>query len=361
MKHIIHADLDAFYTSVEQLDDPTLVGKPVVVGGSPQSRGVVAAASYEARAFGVRSAMPMATALRLCPAAIRKPTNFTRYREVSRQVMAILREYTSLVEPISLDEAYLDLTDSVFPDLGAADIARQLKDRIRAEVGLTISVGVATGKSVAKIASEIDKPDGFRVVPPGSEQEFLRPLEVGQLWGIGPKRVELLNGEGIRTIGELASQTEAWFSRVFGKTGPRMRLLALGDDDREVEVKRDAKSISSETTLSVDTGDREVIHDLVVRLSQDVAGGLRKKTLRGRTVKLKLRLSDFTTFTRQRTVTAPVESPEDIAHTAMALLEKELGPGRQFRLVGVGVSGFEQSRSDGEDKRPLQMTLHGFS
>ena len=360
MKHIIHADFDAFYTSVEQLDDPKLRGKPVVVGGSPNNRGVVASASYEARRFGVSSAMPMSIALRLCPNAIRRPTNFSRYREVSRRVMAIFREFTDLVEPLSLDEAYLDVTASVTPGRGASDIARILKRRVKAELGLTISVGVATGKSVAKIASEIDKPDGFKVVPPGSEKDFLSPLPVGQLWGIGPKRVDQLKVEGIHTIGELALQPVEWFTLRFGKTGPRMRSLALGDDDREVVVERKTKSVSSETTLSRDTGDREVLRDLVGRLSQDVAQSLRSKALRGRTVKLKLRLSDFTTFTRQRTVDEPVDSSEDIARTAGILLDAELVQQRRFRLVGVGVSEFDNSRREGVKQEGSQLKLAGF-
>lgn len=227
-------------------------------------------------------------------------------------------------------------------------------------MGLAISVGVATGKATAKIASEIDKPDGFRVVPPGTEREFLGPLEVGQLWGIGPKRVELLEGEGIRTIGELASQSEAWFAGMFGRTGPRMRALALGEDDREVEVERGAKSISSETTLARDTGDWEVLKDLIVRLSHDVAVSLGKKGLRGRTVKLKLRLADFTTFTRQRTVSDRVETADEIAETAGALMEAEMAPGRLFRLVGVGVSGFEEEEDEGEGERVSQLRLEGF-
>ncbi len=360
MKHIIHADLDAFYTSVEQMDDPALRGKPVVVGGSPASRGVVAAASYEARRFGIRSAMPMATALRLCPEAVRRPANFPRYREVSRKVTTIFREITDLVEPVSLDEAYLDITDSLSPGKDAGQIARCLKERVKAEVGLTISVGVGTGKSVAKIASEIDKPDGLRVVSPGSEREFLSPLPVGQLWGIGPKRVELLKAEGIHTIGEMATRSEVWFTRVFGKTGTQMRALAMGNDYREVEVNREAKSISSETTLPRDTGDREVLRDLVVRLCQDVSAALKRRSLRGRTIKLKLRLSDFTTFTRQSTVTLLVESPEEIARTAMLLLEAEMAPGRLFRLIGVGVSGFDHSRNHNERDDASQLRLDGF-
>ena len=238
MRQIIHADFDAFYASVEQLDNPHLRDRPVVVGGSPEDRGVVASASYEARRFGVRSAMPMRTALRLCPDAVRAPVNFSRYREVSRRVMAIFREYTPLVEPLSLDEAYLDVTASVVLGRDAVDIARQLRNRVKEELGLTISVGVATSKSVAKIASDIGKPDGFKVVPPGSERAFLEPLPVGRLWGVGPKSVERLNAEGIHTIGDLASQTDEWFTLVFGRTGSRIRSLALGNDDSAVVVER---------------------------------------------------------------------------------------------------------------------------
>ena len=357
MRQIIHADFDAFYASVEQLDNPELRGRPVVVGGSADDRGVVASASYEARHFGVRSAMPMRTALRLCPDAVRRPTDFERYREVSRRVMAIFRELTPLVEPLSLDEAYLDVTASVGPGWDAGEIAERLRRRVKDELGLTISVGVATSKAVAKIASDIDKPDGFKLVPPGSEREFLAPLPVGRLWGVGPKRVKLLNDEGIHTIGDLAVQPEEWFARAFGKSGAHIRSLAMGEDDTEVTSERETKSISSETTFSQDTGDREALQEMVSRLSQDVAGGLRDKDLRGRTVKLKLRLSDFTTFTRQRTLADPVETSEEIARAAGALLDAELAPQRRFRLIGVGVSGFDDL---GQQQGPRQLRLAGF-
>ncbi len=358
MRHIIHADFDAFYASVEQLDNPRLHGKPVVVGGSPEGRGVVASASYEARRFGVRSAMPMRTALRLCPDAIRTPANFNRYREVSRQVMEIFREITPLVEPLSLDEAYLDVTASVTPQRGASDIAGDLKHRVKSELGLTISVGVATSKSVAKIASDFDKPNGLKMVPPGSERDFLAPLAVGLLWGVGPKTVERLHADGIHTVGELASQPEEWFALRFGKTGPRMRSLALGDDESEVKVERETKSISAETTLPHDTGDPEALRELVRRLSHNVARDLNRKALRGRTVKLKLRLADFTTFTRQKTVAEPVESSDEIARAASALLDAELFQQRLFRLVGVGVSGFDDQRQ--EQQEVFQLKLAGF-
>ena len=357
MRQIIHADFDAFYASVEQLDNPELRGKPVVVGGSPDDRGVVASASYEARRFGVRSAMPMRTALRLCPEAIRRSPDFERYREVSRRVMAIFREVTPLVEPLSLDEAFLDVTASVVPNQDAGDIARGLRQRVSEELGLVISVGVATSKSVAKIASDIDKPDGFKLVRPGTEREFLSPLPVGRLWGVGPKRVKQLNDEGVHTIGELAAQPEEWFVRIFGRPGAHIRSLSVGEDDSEVSSERETKSLSAETTFSSDTGDREALQEMVSRLSQEVAGGLRDKALRGRTVKLKLRLSDFTTFTRQRTLPEPVETSEEIARAAGALLDAELAPQRRFRLIGVGVSGFDEVRERQESR---QLKLAGF-
>ncbi len=345
MRHILHADFDAFYASVEQLDDSTLRGKPVVVGGSPEGRGVVASASYEAREYGIRSAMPMRTALQRCPHAIRVNSNFTRYREVSRKVMAMFRELTPLVEPLSLDEAYLDVTDSVRRERGAPEIARDLKRRVIRELGLTISVGVASSKSVAKIASDLDKPDGLTVVPPGTERDFLARLPVGTLWGVGPKTRERLNAEGVDTIGDLAARSEDWLRRMFGRNGLDMKRLALGQDDRPVEVERGVKSVSSETTLARDTGDADALMELVNRLSHDVAGDLDRRGLQGRTVKVKLRLSDFTTFTRQVTLPEPVQSPDRIASAAGRLLRAELGPRRLFRLVGVGVSGFGQQET----------------
>lgn len=340
MRHILHADLDAFYASVEQLDHPALKGRPVVVGGSPDARGVVAAASYEARAFGVRSAMPMRTALQRCPQAIRVAPRFDRYAEISQQVMAIFRQVTPLVEPLSLDEAYLDVTYCVSEGAPAEQIAADLRRRVREEVRLTLSVGVANSKSVAKVASGMGKPDGLTVVPPGAERAFLAPLPVVHLWGIGPKTAARLAERGVHTIGQLAGQTEIWFAATFGKSGPHMRGLALGQDQSPVVVERDVKSVSAETTLAQDTGDPEVVLDIVRRLSQRVARRLERDGRRGYTVKVKLRLSDFTTFTRQDTLAEPVESAAAVEEVAEALVRPELGRGRLFRLVGVGVAGF---------------------
>ena len=360
MRHILHADFDAFYASIEQLDDAELRGKPVVVGGSADNRGVVASASYEARRFGIRSAMPMRTAVRLCPELLRVGSRFDRYREVSRAVTAMFREITPLVEPLSMDEAYLDVTDVVTDLLSAEDIARGLKDRVLAELGLTISVGVATSKSIAKIASDMDKPDGLTVVAPGSERDFLRPLKVSLLWGVGPKTTERLEADGIMTIGDLASCSDERLRARFGKNGPHMKRLALGEDESPVVVQREAKSISSETTFSRDSEEPDALLEIVRRLSQQVSRQLRRKEMTGRTVKLKLRLSDFTTFTRQITVAVGVQSPDEIAEAAGELLRAELSPGRTFRLLGVGVSGFETEGEAQVSSEVIQLRLPGL-
>ena len=296
MRHIIHADLDAFYATVEQLDNPELRGKPVLVGGRPESRGVVATASYEARPFGVRSAMPMRTAVRLCPQGIIVRPRFTRYREVSRHVMEVFREFTEVIEPLSLDEAYLDISEAVNESEGRwpLGVALGLKRRVRKEVtGLTVSVGVSVSKAVSKIASDLDKPDGLVVVPPGDQAEFLAPLPVGKLWGIGPKTAERLRAEGVDTIGALAEQSTEWFERAFGVRAEAVRLRAIGRDDEPVHTERITKSVSSETTFPDDVGDseelRRVLEELAGRCrgqpgtqgppgahrnSQDAAGGL---------------------------------------------------------------------------------------
>ena len=340
MRHILHADMDAFYASVEQRDNPDLVGKPVLVGGSPMSRGVVAAASYEARRFGVHSAMPMSLAVRQCPHAVIVRPRFDRYREVSDQIRTIFLGMTPLVEPLSLDEAYLDVTAVVTPDRSAESIAREIKSRVRLDVGLTISVGVSTCKSVAKVASDFDKPDGLTVVPPGDEGAFLAPLAVRKLWGIGPKTAARLEAEGVRMIGQLAAKPEEWFSRWFGKRGPEIRLMSMGQDDHPVSTERETKSVSAETTLAEDVSELEELRAIVSRQSERIARHLDSSGLQGRTVTLKLRLSDFTTFTRQVTLPAPVSDASQIDEVAQGILKREATPGRWFRLIGVGVSHF---------------------
>ncbi len=359
MAAIIHADFDAFYASVEQRDNPALRGRPVVVGGDPDARGVVAAASYEVRRFGVRSAMPMKTAMRLCPHAVRVAPRFETYREVSRGVMDIFRVVTPAVEPLSLDEAFLDVTPRVGGEWTAERIARGLKVRVTNRTGLTISMGVASNKSVAKIASDMDKPDGLVAVPSGTEREFLAPLSVGRLWGIGPKTEEWLAREEITTIGQLAGRPPEWFSDRFGKMGPGLRDLANGIDARPVVAERRRKSISAETTLAVDTDDSERLHQVVAGLSGRVGGELQRRGLAGRTVRLKLRLDDFTTYTRQVTLDGPIKSEGQIVSSASRMLGRELGVGRRFRLLGVGVSGFEDTTLEVSED-PVQPRLYGL-
>ena len=357
MRHIIHADLDAFYATVEQLDNPELRGKPVLVGGRPESRGVVATASYEARPFGVRSAMPMRTAVRLCPQGIIVRPRFTRYREMSRQVMEVFREFTELIEPQSLDEAYLDISDAVDEAEGRwpLGVALELKRRVKAETGLTVSVGVSVSKAVSKIASDLDKPDGLVVVPPGDQAEFLAPLPVGKLWGIGPKTAERLMAEGVDTIGALAVQSPDWFTRVFGQRAEGVRLRSVGLDDEPVHTERITKSVSSETTFPDDIGDTEELRRVLEELAGGVAESLERKGLRGRTVTVKMRLADFTTFTRQSTLATPSNEPGPVRDLAWRLLSAELTTGRTFRLLGVGVSNFAEP----DEVRQLPLSLEG--
>lgn len=360
MGQIIHADLDAFYAAVEQLDNPQLRGQPVLVGGSPRSRGVVATASYEARAYGVHSALPMSTAVRRCPQGIVVQPRFDRYREMSRRVMEIFHQFTDLVEPLSLDEAYLDISELVERQgrqpLG---VAIDLKRRVKDETGLVVSVGVAGGKSIAKIASDWQKPDGLTLVAPGQEREFLGPLPVGKLWGIGPKTAERLRQEGITTIGELAEQPAEWFARHFGKRAESIRAKANGRDEDPVRTERSPKSSSAETTFPEDIASPEELRRELRALSTSVARHLEGKELQGRTVTVKLRLADFTTLNRQTTLAAPTGDAGVILETAWTLLQGELSPGRSFRLLGVGVSAFGEGAAEPAGSPQLELPLVG--
>ena len=354
VRHILHADLDAFYASVEQLDNPELRGKPILVGGRPENRGVVATASYEARKFGVHSAMPMKSAVRRCPQGIIVRPRFGRYREMSVRVMEIFHRITELVEPLSLDEAYLDVTEPVEGGKPPLAVALDLKHQVNAETGLTLSVGVATNKSVAKIASDMDKPDGVVVVAPGEEAEFLAPLAVGKLWGIGPKTAERLRREGVETIGDLAAQPMDWFSRSFGQRAAGIRARAMGDDRDPVHTQRETKSVSAENTFATDISEPERLQEELSRLAGNVARHLENKGLQGKTVTVKARLADFTTFTRQVTLSATTASEELIRENAWRLLSLELTPDRAFRLLGVGVSNFEaEVKKDPQLQLPL--------
>ncbi len=335
MRWILHADLDAFYASVEQLDNPDLKGKPVVVGGPPEARAVVTTASYEARVFGVRSAMPMSTALRLCPQAIRVSPRFERYGEISGEVMAVFRALTPLVEPLSMDEAFLDVMKRVSRYQGVEDIARRLKADVKAKTKLTVSIGAATNKTVAKIASDMKKPDGLVVVRAGGEAAFLAPLPVRALWGVGPRAEETLKHAGFETIGELAAGNEAQIESLMGSRGPSLLLIARGIDDRAVEPEQERKSVGSETTFPRDLGDGPELRAELRRVALDAARRLAKSGATARTVVLKLRYANFQTISRQNSAAQGTADAEEIVLRAGTLLEAVVAEGDMFRLVGV--------------------------
>jgi DNA polymerase-4 len=338
-RRIIHIDMDAFYTSVEQRDDPKLCGKPVAVGGPAASRGVVAAASYEARVFGVRSAMPMARAVRLCPDLVVVRPDFARYRAVSQQVMAILRSSTPLVEPLSLDEAYLDVTDNLWGEPLATKVAKTLKARIRAELELTASAGVAPNKFLAKIASGWNKPDGLTVIAPERVEEFLRGLPVEALWGVGPVTAKKLRAIGIERLLDVRAADEERLRRAVGSLAGWLKGLSRGEDPRPVEPDRPWKSLSGETTYEKDLVDLERIRAEIEQLARRAAASLERRSLRARTVTIKVRYADFSTVTRSHTATAPTRDPAEIAARALALLKRTDAARRPVRLLGVGAHG----------------------
>ncbi|HYM14916.1 MAG TPA: DNA polymerase IV [Dehalococcoidia bacterium] len=334
---IVHADLDAFYASVEQLDHEELRGRPVVVGGPAESRGVVAAASYEARRFGVRSAMPMSRALRLCPDAVRVGPRFARYGELSAQVMAIFRALTPLVEPLSLDEAYLDVS-AIARDAGDGErIGGGLKRSVREATGLTLSVGVGTNKTVAKIASDLGKPDGLLVVPAGTEAAFLAPLPVRALWGVGPKTEALLTSAGIAKIGDLAERG-ATAARVLGPHGEALHQLARGNDERAVETAHDRKSVGAETTFANDLADGPELRTALGEIVEQVARGMARERVRARTVAIKLRYANFKTITRQTSLVTPADDTATLRRLSEQLLDRHARPGDRFRLLGMHCS-----------------------
>ena len=339
---ILHVDMDAFYASVEERDQPELAGKPLIVGGAPAGRGVVAAANYAVRKFGVHSAMPTATALRLCPQAIVLPPRMDHYADISSQIRRIFERFTPLVEPLSLDEAFLDVTGVTGLFGEAATIARNIKDEIRQHLHLVASVGVAPNKFVAKIASDLHKPDALVVVAADEIQGFLDPLPVTRLWGVGRVTGEALERLGIRTIGDVRRLTEAELQRQFGRIGTQLLQLAHGIDDRPVVPDREAKSISHETTFAADLNDIDVLRAWLLNLTEQVACRLRRRGQQARTVQIKVRLSDFRTITRSHTLAASTCNTQPIWQAASNLLT-EARTGRQpgVRLLGVGVSGFD--------------------
>ena len=343
-RKIIHLDLDAFFCAVEESHDPSLRGKAFAVGGKPEERGVVASCSYAARARGVRSAMPMGRAISLCPDLQIVSAKHHLYSEASKKVMALLKDVTPLLDQISVDEAFLDVSD--LPET-AQTIGKRLQAQIKSELDLSSSVGIATNKLVAKIANDVGKkavqrgisPFATTIVPEGQESNFLSPLPVEMLWGVGPKTAQKLAETGIYKIGEIANLPEKEMSRRFGKHGRDLSRHARGIDTRPVTTEREVKSISQETTFLRDISDDEKLEKTLRTLTMKVARRLRKADLAGKTVKLKIRWSDFTTLTRQKTLPTMTDSEAEIIEAALSLLKKLRPPGKPVRLIGVGVSG----------------------
>ncbi|HUF48676.1 MAG TPA: DNA polymerase IV [Vicinamibacterales bacterium] len=338
-RRIIHVDMDAFYASVEQRDRPELRGRPVAVGGPAASRGVVAAASYEARQFGVRSAIPMARAERLCPDLVIVPPDFRKYRDVSRQVQAIFRSVTPLVEPLSLDEAYLDVTENAWGEPLGVNVARRVKAAIRQETGLTASAGVAPNKFLAKIASAWRKPDGLTVIAPERVESFLVKLPVDALWGVGPVTAARLREHGIHQLVDVRSADPATLRTAVGSMADWLLKLARGDDDRPVEPNRPARSSSSECTYATDLTDVVEMRAEIDSMARQNAAWLVRRGLLARTVTIKVRYDDFTTVTRSDT-RPPADRADDLAARAVALLARTEAGARPVRLLGAGVSNF---------------------
>ena len=340
---ILHVDMDAFYASVEMRDDPTLVGRPVAVGGPSSGRGVIAAASYEAREFGVHSAMPTAQAEARCPDLVLLAPNFEKYTAESRRIMALFRAYTPLVEPLSLDEAFLDVSgcERLFGD--AVEIGRAIKRDILRETGLVASVGVAGSKFVAKLASDLDKPDGFRVIHPEEQREVLDPLPVSKIFGVGPRTAKRLEGLGVLTIGDLSGRPRDEVAREFGATGAWIHDLANGIDARRVTPRREEKSLSHERTFAEDVEDREELRLRLFEFSEELAFRMRDQGLRGRTVSLKARYWNFKTVSRTKTLGFPTNLGPRIYAVARELLGR-VPPG-PLRLLGVQVANLEDGRA----------------
>ena len=345
---ILHVDMDAFYASIEQRDHPEFRGRPVVVGADPRQgfgRGVVAACSYEARKFGIHSALPIGQAYRKCPDAIFVRPDMAKYKEVSRHLRMIFAEITDLVEPISIDEAFLDVSALVQGPEAAVRLARDLKQRIRSGEELTASIGIGPSKFVAKIASDLRKPDGLLLIRPREVLQFLDPLPVSRLWGVGPKTGERLSKMGVTTIRQLRQIDAETLRQRFGKMGNHLSRLANGIDDRPVVVERQVKSISQEHTFSVDTDDRKQMDAALAKMSDKVASRLSEADLLARTVCLKLRYGNFRTLTRQVTLRRPTMDGKEILGIVRKLLDRQLQPGAKVRLLGVRAALLRPRRS----------------
>ncbi len=350
---IFHLDMDAFYASVEQRDRPELRGKPVIVGGSPDSRGVVCAASYEARKFGVRSAIPCSQAKRLCPQGIFVRPEFTRYREESRQIMSIVEETGAVIEQVSIDEAYLDLSAAMrrkMPEqleqadallYGAVELAKQLRRKITEQRSLTASIGIAGNKLLAKLASDFNKPDGMTLIPERDKVAFLRPLKAGVIHGVGKVTVESLKRVGIHTVADLQDY-KGNLQNVVGAFGWALKRYAYGEDSRPVETVDEVKSISSENTFERDTDNRPYLRDCLLEQAEDIVQRLKRHRLSAYTVQVKVRYSDFTTLTRQITMENPVNEAKEIFDIGCHLLRRDRLVKKPLRLLGLGVSSLTE-------------------
>jgi DNA polymerase-4 len=349
LRRILHVDMDAFYASVEQRDDPSLKGRPVVVGGRPESRGVVAAASYEARVFGVRSAIPMGRAVRLCPELVIVRPDFSKYAAVSREVFEVFREATPLVEGLSLDEAYLDVTENSWGIPLGVDVARRIKTRIREKTGLTASAGVAPNKFLAKIASGWKKPDGLTVIAPERVESFLQKLPVDALWGVGPVTARRLRAVGIERLVHVREAPEEALRAAVGSSADWLRSLSRGIDERPVEPHRERKSIGCEETYARDLTDLERVREEIARLSASAARALERKSLSARTVTLKLRYATFETITRSHTCRPATRSAESIRERALDLILRTEAGRKPVRLLGVSLHNLEQEGAEAEE------------
>lgn len=344
-RSILHVDMDAFFAAVEEREDPSLVGKAVVIGSDPrhgEGRGVVSTANYEARKFGVHSAMPISLAWRRCPHAVYLRPRIRLYAEVSRDVFEVFARFTDAIEPLGIDEAFLDVTASRRLFGAGPEVARRLKEAVRDSTGLTASVGCASSKFVAKVASDIDKPDGLVIVPAGSEADFLAPLPVRRLWGAGPKTLVRFRELGCLTMGDVAALDPEVLNRRFGEAfGDRFHRLSRGVDGRPVDTGRVRKSLGKETTFDQDVSDRAVIDRTLLRLCEEVAAGCRRRGIAGSTVAIKVRFRDFETVTRQRAVDSPACTVEGIWPVARDLYRNVDRAGVPIRLIGVTLSGFD--------------------
>lgn len=358
VRRILHVDMDAFFTSVEQRDFPEYAGRPVVVGADPKGgtgRGVVSAASYEARRFGIHSAMPISRAYHLCPDAVFLVPRMRRYSEISREIMTIFGKFSPIIEQISVDEAFLDCTgcESLFGD--DSTLAQKIKSRVKEQTGLCASIGVASNKSVAKIASDLQKPDGLTVCPAGHEKEFLAPLSVSRLWGAGPKACAYLNSLGFKLIGDIARVTPETMQQILGANGRYLWELASGIDSRDVSNETSYKSVSEEYTFEHDTSDIASIEHVLLDMSDHLARRLRRMQSKGRTVRIKIRVEGFETYTRSYTVEKPVDDIYRIKDVAYMLFRNFELDGRLIRLIGLAVGNLVDAASE------LELQLNLFS